>query len=100
MFFNQDAFLFISLSRHTYSPQIFLTSHNETRCYLVGLLLGFGSLERGGDLMDLQQLDDDLPIAAGALTLTATSIGGLLQAFLTDIYGGPLVIAGAHTTGA
>lgn len=46
--------------------------------------------------MNLQELDADLPVQQRALTLTTSSVGGLLQSFLTTTYGGmPLVIAGA-----
>lgn len=45
--------------------------------------------------MDIQQLDNDLPIPANVLTLTTSSVGGLLSTFLTDICGGSLIVSGA-----
>jgi hypothetical protein len=45
--------------------------------------------------MDIQQLDAALPISDKGLTLTTSSVGGLLSAFLTNICGGSLAIAGA-----
>src|SRR5688572_16860269 len=45
--------------------------------------------------MNLQELDAALPVVQGALTLTTTSLGGLLRPFLTMTYGSsPLVIGG------
>jgi hypothetical protein len=47
--------------------------------------------------MDIHQLDQDLPVVDGTLTLTTSSVNGLLNDFLTqDNAGQPLIIESAH----
>ncbi|HET8774976.1 MAG TPA: hypothetical protein VFP80_14340 [Thermoanaerobaculia bacterium] len=49
--------------------------------------------------MNIQELDQALPLVGGSLTLDTTSLGGLLQSFLIDANGSaPLVISGASKT--